>query len=106
MDAPVVAAALAEMARGDAHAARARNAPRDANLTSDSRGSGPSPAGVSAPRDARGRDHERARSHWLLLTGVLVGVLFSNAVHSTSASGAVLGSASASETVSGIGLRL
>ena len=41
MDAPVVAAALAEMARGDAHAARARNAPRDANLTSDSRGSGP-----------------------------------------------------------------
>jgi hypothetical protein len=105
MDAPVVAAALAEMARGDAHAARARNAPRDANLTSDSRGSGPSPAppsraGVSAPRDARGRDHERARSHWLLLTGVLVGVLFSNAVHSTSASGAVLGSASASETVS------
>ena len=60
----------------------------------------PSRAGVSAPRDARGRDHERARSHWLLLTGVLVGVLFSNAVHSTSASGAVLGSASASETVS------
>ena len=33
MDAPVVAAAPAETARGDAHAARARNAPRDANLT-------------------------------------------------------------------------
>ena len=36
MDAPVVAAALAEMARGDAYAARVRNAPQDANLT-DSR---------------------------------------------------------------------
>ena len=101
MDAPVVAAALAEMARGDAHAARARNAPRDANLTNSRSGPSPAPpsrAGVSAPRDARGRDHERARSHWLLLTGVLVGVLFSNAVHSTSSSGAMLGSASASET--------
>ena len=99
MDAPVVAAALAEMARGDAHAARARNAPHT-NLGLGPSAAPPSRAGVSAPRDARGRDHERARSHWLLLTGVLVGVLFSNAVHSTSSSGAVLGSASASETVS------
>ena len=103
MDAPVVAAALAEMARGDAYAAHARNAPRDANLNTSPGGSGPSPAppsraGVSAPRDAHGRGHERARSHWLLLTGVLVGVLVSNAAHATSASGAVLASASASET--------
>ena len=100
MDAPVVAAALAEMARGDAHAARARNAPRNANLASGPSPAPPSRAGVSAPRDARGRDPDRALSHWHLLTGVRVGVLFTNAVHSTSSSGAVLGSASASETVS------
>ena len=103
MDAPVVAAALAEMARGDAYAARVRNAPQDANLT-DSRGggSGPSPAPPSragvVPRDAHGRGREHARSQWVLLTGVLVGVLLSNAAHATSASGAVLASASASET--------
>ena len=101
MDAPVVAAAPAETARGDAHAARARNAPRDANLTNAPVGSGPSPAPPTRAgvRDARGRGHERARSRWLLLTGVLVGALVSNAAHATSASGAfVLTSASASET--------
>jgi len=106
MDAPVVAAAPAETARGDAHAARARNAPRDANLTNAPVGSGPSPAPPTRAgvRDARGRGHERARSRWLLLTGVLVGALVSNAAHATSASGAfVLGSASASETDGGDG---
>ena len=103
MDAPVVAAALAEMARGDAYAARVRNAPQDANLT-DSRGggSGPSPAPPSragvVPRDAHGRGREHARSHWVLLTGVLVGVLLSNAAHATSASGAVLASEFGSES--------
>ena len=106
MDTPVVAAAPAETARGDAHPARARNAPRDANLTNAPVGSGPSPAPPTRAgvRDARGRGHERARSRWLLLTGVLVGALVSNAAHATSASGAfVLGSASASETDGGDG---
>ena len=47
----------------DAHAARARNAPRDANLTNAPVGSGPSPAPPTRAgvRDARGRGHERAR---------------------------------------------
>ena len=51
------------------------------------------------PGRARAGPRARARSRWLLLTGVLVGALVSNAAHATSASGAfVLGSASASET--------